>query len=205
VDVKQNACHQHPRRVRTEPKGRDFTRQTQAPGANIEKKLGGLSIDLTAAENKYVIDGIDEQPARRHVRERPATDFSRRCRRSSAMAECWYPRRRRQRLKGGTNDSRLAGATTPATRSATLADRAGRQQRNPAYGDGRRVPRRPDRPTRASTPYDDDGVDQTPGRSAAARQGQALVLRRLQPEPALDDRWSSWSPTARSRAARRTS
>ena len=43
------------------PKGRDFTTlATQAPGANMEFKTGGLSIDgASSSENKYVIDGIE--------------------------------------------------------------------------------------------------------------------------------------------------
>jgi outer membrane receptor protein involved in Fe transport len=43
------------------PKGRDFTTlASQAPGANIEFKTGGISIDgATSSENKYVIDGIE--------------------------------------------------------------------------------------------------------------------------------------------------
>src|SRR5262245_61402760 len=43
------------------PKGRDFTTlATQAPGANTESKLGGLSIDGSSpAENLYVVDGIE--------------------------------------------------------------------------------------------------------------------------------------------------
>ena len=43
------------------PKGRDFTTlATQAPGANIEYKTGGLAIDGAASsENKYIIDGIE--------------------------------------------------------------------------------------------------------------------------------------------------
>jgi hypothetical protein len=43
------------------PKGRDFTTlATQAAGANIDFKVGGLSIDGAAAsENKYIIDGIE--------------------------------------------------------------------------------------------------------------------------------------------------
>src|SRR4029450_12793672 len=41
--------------------GRDFTSLvTQAPGANTEAKLGGLSIDgASAGENRYIIDGIE--------------------------------------------------------------------------------------------------------------------------------------------------
>ena len=41
------------------PKGRDFTSLvTQAPGANQETKLGGISIDgASASENRFIIDG----------------------------------------------------------------------------------------------------------------------------------------------------
>ena len=43
------------------PKGRDFTTLvTQAPGANNEAKLGGISIDgASAGENRFIIDGIE--------------------------------------------------------------------------------------------------------------------------------------------------
>jgi len=43
------------------PKGRDFTTlAAQAPGANIEFKTGGLSIDgASSSENKYIIDGVE--------------------------------------------------------------------------------------------------------------------------------------------------
>lgn len=43
------------------PKGRDFTSLvSQAPGANQEPKLGGLSIDgSSASENRFVINGIE--------------------------------------------------------------------------------------------------------------------------------------------------
>ena len=43
------------------PKGRDFTTLvTQAPGANYESKLGGLSIDgASAGENRFIVDGIE--------------------------------------------------------------------------------------------------------------------------------------------------
>ena len=47
--------------IDTLPKGRDFTTlATQAPGANMEFKTGGLSIDgASSNENKYIIDGIE--------------------------------------------------------------------------------------------------------------------------------------------------
>ena len=43
------------------PKGRDFTSLvTQAPGANQEPKLGGISIDgSSAGENRFIINGIE--------------------------------------------------------------------------------------------------------------------------------------------------
>ena len=43
------------------PHGRDFTSLvTQAPGANMEAKLGGLSIDgASGSENRFIIDGAE--------------------------------------------------------------------------------------------------------------------------------------------------
>ncbi len=63
VDVKQTSRQTNIRAEQVEllPKGRDFTTLvTQAPGANQEAKLGGLSIDgASAGENRYIIDGIE--------------------------------------------------------------------------------------------------------------------------------------------------
>ena len=63
VDVKQSARQTNISREQIDllPKGRDFTTLvTQAPGANQEAKLGGLSIDgASAGENRYIIDGIE--------------------------------------------------------------------------------------------------------------------------------------------------
>jgi hypothetical protein len=63
VDVKQSARQTNIRAEQVEllPHGRDFTSLvTQAPGANQEAKLGGLSIDgASAGENRYIIDGIE--------------------------------------------------------------------------------------------------------------------------------------------------
>jgi hypothetical protein len=63
VDVRQSARQTNIRAEQVEllPKGRDFTTLvTQAPGANSEAKLGGLSIDgASAGENRYIIDGIE--------------------------------------------------------------------------------------------------------------------------------------------------
>ncbi len=63
VDVKQSSRQTNIRaeQVTLLPHGRDFTTLvTQAPGANQEAKLGGLSIDgASAGENRYIIDGIE--------------------------------------------------------------------------------------------------------------------------------------------------
>jgi hypothetical protein len=63
VDVRQSSRQSNIRAEQVEllPKGRDFTTLvTQAPGANQESKLGGLSIDgASAGENRYIIDGIE--------------------------------------------------------------------------------------------------------------------------------------------------
>jgi len=63
VDVRQPARQTNIRSEQVEllPKGRDFTTLvTQAPGANNEPKLGGLSIDgASASENRFIIDGIE--------------------------------------------------------------------------------------------------------------------------------------------------
>ncbi len=63
VDVKQTARQTNIRaeQVALIPHGRDFTTLvTQAPGANQEMKLGGLSIDgASASENRYIVDGIE--------------------------------------------------------------------------------------------------------------------------------------------------
>jgi hypothetical protein len=63
IDVRQATRQTNIRTEQVEllPKGRDFTTLvTQAPGANNEAKLGGLSIDgASAGENRYIIDGIE--------------------------------------------------------------------------------------------------------------------------------------------------
>lgn len=63
VDVKQSARATNIKAEQVEllPHGRDFTTLvTQAPGANQEPKLGGLSIDgASAGENRYIIDGTE--------------------------------------------------------------------------------------------------------------------------------------------------
>src|SRR5712692_2335813 len=63
VDTRQNSRSVDIRAEQIEllPHGRDFTTLvTQAPGANNETKLGGLSIDgASAAENRYIVDGME--------------------------------------------------------------------------------------------------------------------------------------------------
>ncbi len=63
VDIRNNARQVNIRAEQVDllPHGRDFTTLvTQAPGANQESKLGGLSIDgASAGENRYIIDGIE--------------------------------------------------------------------------------------------------------------------------------------------------
>jgi carboxypeptidase family protein/TonB-dependent receptor-like protein len=63
VDVKQStkATNISAERIDLVPHNRDFTSMViQAPGANNEPKSGGISIDgASAAENRYVIDGIE--------------------------------------------------------------------------------------------------------------------------------------------------
>jgi hypothetical protein len=63
VDVRNTARQANIRAEEIEllPKGRDFTTLvTQAPGANQENKLGGISIDgASAGENRFIIDGIE--------------------------------------------------------------------------------------------------------------------------------------------------
>ena len=63
IDVKQSARGYSIRQDQIEvmPRGADYTSIIRViPGANDEPKLGGLSIDgASAAENRYIIDGID--------------------------------------------------------------------------------------------------------------------------------------------------
>ena len=63
VDVRQSSRQTNIRAEQVEllPKGRDFTSLvTQAPGANDERQLGGLSIDgASAGENRFIVDGIE--------------------------------------------------------------------------------------------------------------------------------------------------
>jgi hypothetical protein len=63
IDVRNSARQTNIRAEQIEllPHGRDFTTMvTQAPGANQESKLGGISIDgASAGENRFIIDGIE--------------------------------------------------------------------------------------------------------------------------------------------------
>ena len=80
IDVKQTTAATNLRAdaIDRMPKGRDFTSLvTLAPGANLESRSGGLSIDgSSAAENKYYLDGIDTTNLRTGVSATPfLTDF----------------------------------------------------------------------------------------------------------------------------------
>jgi hypothetical protein len=80
IDVKQTTAATNLRADAIErlPKGRDFTSLvTMAPGANLESRSGGLSIDgASAAENKYFLDGIDTTNLRTGISATPfLTDF----------------------------------------------------------------------------------------------------------------------------------
>ena len=63
IDTKQSARATSIRSEQIDllPKGRDFTTLvTQAPGANNEGKLGGISIDgASAGENRFIVDGVE--------------------------------------------------------------------------------------------------------------------------------------------------
>ena len=63
MDVRQSARATSLRNEQIDllPKGRDFTTLvTQAPGANNEGKLGGISIDgASASENRFIVDGVE--------------------------------------------------------------------------------------------------------------------------------------------------
>src|SRR5580765_5635502 len=63
IDTKQAARTTNIRdeQIAMLPHGRDFTSLvTQAPGANLEAKLGGLSIDgASGSENRFIIDGAE--------------------------------------------------------------------------------------------------------------------------------------------------
>ncbi len=135
VDVKQSARQTNIRAEQIEllPKGRDFTTLvTQAPGANQETKLGGLSIDgASAGENRYIIDGIETTDLqsgisgkRRHRRLR---------RRGAGQVERLHRRvRRRHRRRHQRHDQerheRPVTATPCSTGKATSSRRASRLQ-----------------------------------------------------------------------------
>lgn len=71
IDVRQaeRATHITAELIERLPKGRDFaTLVTQAPGANREPRLGGISIDgASAAENRFIIDGAESTDLRMGV------------------------------------------------------------------------------------------------------------------------------------------
>jgi len=71
IDVRQagRSTHLTAEQIERLPKGRDFSSLVaQAPGANREPRLGGLSIDgASAGENRYIIDGAEATDLRMGV------------------------------------------------------------------------------------------------------------------------------------------
>ena len=129
------------------PKGRDFTTlATQAPGANIEFKTGGLSIDgASSSENKYVIDGIEtNDPNTGLASQQMVTDMVDEVQVKSSGYEAEYSGAVGGVInvitKSGTNDFKGSAWTYYSSDalgfSRNPAFGAGTNQA-PAYGDGR--------------------------------------------------------------------
>ncbi len=75
IDIKSSASAKSLTREFFEviPKGRDFLSIVNlAPGANMEEKAGGITIDgASGAENNYILDGIDTTNLQTGVRAKP--------------------------------------------------------------------------------------------------------------------------------------
>jgi hypothetical protein len=173
VDVKESARFTN---IRDEfvdklPKGRDFTTlATQAPGANIEKKLGGLSIDgSSAGENKYVIDGIETNDLRTGISAKDLiTDFVEEVQVKSSGYAAEYSGALGGVVnvitKSGTNDVKgsvwgyYSGDKLGYGRGPALGD----SNRTPSYADGRQTLRLNPVDSRRSEyiTYDKDDVTQ---------------------------------------------
>jgi hypothetical protein len=171
VDVKQSARFSNIRDefVDKVPKGRDFTSlATQVPGANMEMKLGGLSIDgASASENKYVIDGIETNDLQSGVSAKDVvTDFVEEVQVKSSGYAAEYSGAVggvvNAITKSGTNDWK--GSVWGYYSSDELGYARARPDANqaPGYGDGRRSLRRNPSDTSQAEyiTYPKDNVDQ---------------------------------------------
>jgi len=173
VDVKQSLVGTNIRDefVDKMPKGRDFTTlATQAPGANIEHKLGGLSIDgSSAAENKYVIDGVETNDLRTGISAKDlVTDFVEEVQVKSSGYAAEYSGALGGVVnvitKSGTNDFKgslwgyYSGDALGYARGPALGD----STRTPAYADGRQSLRRglADSSIAEYVTYNKDSIDQ---------------------------------------------
>jgi outer membrane receptor protein involved in Fe transport len=173
VDVKQSlrATNIRDEFVDKMPKGRDFTTlATQAAGANIEKRLGGLSIDgSSAAENKYVIDGMETNNLRDGMSAKDlVTDFVEEVQVKSSGYAAEYSGALGGVVnvitKGGGNEFKgsLWGYYSGDTLGYGRGPALGNTGRNPAYGDGRKSLRRSltDSSQTEYVTYDKDEVTQ---------------------------------------------
>jgi outer membrane receptor protein involved in Fe transport len=173
VDVRQSvrATNIRDEFVDLMPKGRDFTSlATQAPGANMEKKLGGLSIDgSTAAENKYVIDGVETNDLRTGMSAKDlVTDFVEEVQVKSSGYAAEYSGALGGVVnvitKSGTNEVKGAvwGYYSGDNLGYGRGPALGNSDRTPAYADGRRSLRRNlvDSTKAEYVAYDKDDVTQ---------------------------------------------
>jgi hypothetical protein len=157
------------------PKGRDFTTlATQAAGANIDFKAGGLSIDGAAAsENKYIIDGIEtNDPETGLSSQQLVTDMVDEVQVKSSGYEAEYAGAVggvvNVMTKSGTNDFKGSAWTYFSSdglgfaRSPAFGSGGGPAGQAPSYADGRGSLRLvPTDSTRAETVfYDKDEVTQ---------------------------------------------
>jgi outer membrane receptor protein involved in Fe transport len=154
------------------PKGRDYTTlATQAAGANIEFKTGGLSIDgASSSENKYIIDGIEtNDPETGLASQTLVTDMVDEVQVKSSGYEAEYSGAVggvvNVMTKSGTNDFK-GSAWTYFSSDALGYSRnpvfGGGTNQAPAYADGRQSLRLS--PTNSSVAelvtYDEDSVTQ---------------------------------------------
>jgi outer membrane receptor protein involved in Fe transport len=157
------------------PKGRDFTTlATQAAGANIDFKAGGLSIDGAAAsENKYIIDGIEtNDPESGLSSQQLVTDMVDEVQVKSSGYEAEYSGAVGGVVnvitKSGTNDFKGSAWTYFSSdslgfaRSPAFGSGGGAAGQAPSYADGRQSLRLvPSDSTRAEhVTYDEDDVTQ---------------------------------------------